>query len=103
MMRELPGSLTDRKKPLLAVIRPTCNVQTMQIVGPSWPSAGTYGIEARLPPNAPDQRMRLMLHRLLAERIQLIVHHEERRLTGYVLVVGSQGIKMHRPEGRRLG
>jgi uncharacterized protein (TIGR03435 family) len=103
MMQELRGKIEYRRMPLFAVIRRAYSVQSQQIVGPSWLSAETYDIEAEFPPETPDERFRLMLQNLLAERFHLKVHHDKKELPAYELVLAKDGLKMHRSESGRLG
>jgi uncharacterized protein (TIGR03435 family) len=102
-MRESTGAIDYTGVPLLNVIRRAYNVEPMQIVGPAWIATDTYDIHAKLPPATPLPQMQLMLQGLLAERFQLIVHREKKEFTGYTLVIGKQGSKMHPSENGRLG
>jgi uncharacterized protein (TIGR03435 family) len=102
-MRESTGSIDYIKVPLLNVIRRAYNIEPMQIVGPAWINTETYDIVAKLPPDTTVAQMQVMLRGLLAERFKLAVRREKKELTGYGLVLGKQGSKMHPSENGRLG
>lgn len=102
-MQERPGNLFYRKINLLAVIRRAYGVDPQQIVGPAWLTTERYDIEAKLPPDTPVARLRLMLQGLLAERFRMQVHHVKKELPAYNLVPAKDGPKMHRSEGGDLG
>jgi uncharacterized protein (TIGR03435 family) len=103
MMQERPGNIHYRRINLLAVIRRAYNVESQQIVAPAWLSTETYDIEAKLSPDTPLPRLRLMLQTLLAERFHLKVHYDKKELPAYNLVLAKGGLKMHRSEGGGLG
>ena len=66
-----------------------------QIAGaPDWASVDRFDIQAKLPGNAPGvpiSQIRLALQALLADRFQLKVHHEDRVLPVYDLIVIKRG------------
>jgi uncharacterized protein (TIGR03435 family) len=103
MMQELPGHIQYTRIILPAVIRRAYEVELQQIIGPAWLATETYDIEARMPPDTPTARLRLMLQNLLAERFQLKVHRDKKELLAYNLVPAKEGFKMHRSESGQLG
>jgi uncharacterized protein (TIGR03435 family) len=66
-----------------------------QIAGPDWTKGGTvrFDIVAQTPPDTPQEQALLMLQSLLAERLKLAVHHEQRPLSFVALTVGRNGVK----------
>jgi len=79
------------------------------IGGPDWIGSARFDISAKedpdssamlqkLPPNQMKDAMRLMLQALLADRFKLAVHHENRILPVYTLVLAKGGMKMAVPE-----
>jgi uncharacterized protein (TIGR03435 family) len=60
-------------------------------------NAATYDIEATLPPNTTKEDFRLMLQRLLVDRLGLVVHHESREQTVFDLVIAKGGPRLHDP------
>jgi uncharacterized protein (TIGR03435 family) len=62
-----------------------------QISGPGWirdfSGPDLYEIAATMSPDTTKEQFQLMLQNLLAERFHLVVHHETRMFSGYVLSV----------------
>ena len=65
-----------------------------QLLGPEWMDRETYDIIAKMPANTSDDQVLLMLQSLLTERFKLRVHHEQRILSGYALLVDKGGPKL---------
>ena len=78
-------------------------VSDSQIAGPDWIKSGEvrYDIIAQAPVGATQDQMRLMVQSLLAARLKLGLHHEQRPLPYLALTVGKTGIKFGeaKPEG----
>jgi uncharacterized protein (TIGR03435 family) len=89
-----PGRLTLRSRNLSQLLQQAFNVQTTQIVGPSWLSDYFYDISATAPATATEEDMRLMLQNLLKMRFNLREHRETREVPIYVLTVGKNGHKL---------
>ena len=66
-----------------------------QIAGPDWAKGGTvrFDIIAQTPPDTSQEQALLMLQSLLAERLKLAVHHEQRPLSFVALTAGRNGVK----------
>ncbi|HET9387281.1 MAG TPA: TIGR03435 family protein [Gemmatimonadales bacterium] len=63
--------------------------------GPSWVSSERFDVVAKAPDGTPEDRLRLMLQTLLADRFKLIAHLETREGDVYGLVRGGRpGPKM---------
>jgi uncharacterized protein (TIGR03435 family) len=62
--------------------------------GPSWLGTDRYDIAAKAEGNPGDDRMKLMVRTLLAERFQLQLHHESRELSVYVVSLGKTAPKL---------
>jgi uncharacterized protein (TIGR03435 family) len=71
------------------------NVQEKQIINePAWFDTETFDIEAQAETGEPTvQEWHIMMQRLLAERLGLTLHHENRVLPAYVLEVAKSGPK----------
>jgi len=69
---------------------------------PDWIESEQYDIVARVPANTPFSERRLMLRRLLAERLQLQAHLEERELPAYVLLVRKNLPTLRKAKTRTL-
>jgi uncharacterized protein (TIGR03435 family) len=62
--------------------------------GPSWINDLRFDIVAKAEyPPADDSELLTMLQPLLADRFQLVVHHETRTLPGYALIAARNGIR----------
>lgn len=71
-------------------------VSDEQISGPQWmwSRADLYNIEAVVPPDAPRELVMQMMQTLLAERIGLTVHHQDKDMKYLALVPGKDKPKM---------
>jgi uncharacterized protein (TIGR03435 family) len=71
-----------------------------QLAGPEWitSKAVRFDIEALAPVDTPRDRLALMLQALLADRLRLVAHHEQRELRYLSLTVGKDGPKMRAAE-----
>lgn len=67
-----------------------------QLAGPDWITSKTvrFDIEALAPVDTPRDRLALMLQALLADRLRLVLHREQRELRYLELVTGKNGPKM---------
>jgi len=67
--------------------------------GPNWVDSDSYDINAGIPEEFAQQRREKvpqMIQSLLADRFQLVIHREPRRISGYELVVAKKGSRMER-------
>jgi uncharacterized protein (TIGR03435 family) len=65
-----------------------------QVSGPGWIDSQKYAVEAKVAPKTTKAQFQQMLQNLLAERFQLVVHHETTLLSVYELVVANNGSKL---------
>ena len=67
-----------------------------QIVGPDWIHSTEYrfNVFAKAPANTPPAEIRLMLQNLLAERLRIAMHREQRELAYLALMVSKNGLKL---------
>ena len=93
------GRLTMHNVSLLDVVSWAFDMQSWDIVVPSWaePRAGqpVYDIDAEADGAVPQAQAKLMLQRLLAERFQFAAHHEMRDGVHRVLRVAKGGPKLN--------
>jgi uncharacterized protein (TIGR03435 family) len=70
-------------------------VSDAQLSGPDWISSSDirFDIDGRAHADTPRDQLLLMLRTLLAERLKLVVHHEERERSFLALVIGKGGPK----------
>ena len=71
------------------------DVQSFQISGPSWLGDTRFDMQAKAADPANIGTLRLMLRTLLAERFGMELHHEQKNLAVYFLVVAPNGPKFH--------
>ncbi len=67
-----------------------------QLSGPDWINSGTlrYDIVAEAPPDTPRERLLQMLQTLLADRMKLVLHHEQHELRYLALLPAKAAHKM---------
>jgi uncharacterized protein (TIGR03435 family) len=66
--------------------------------GPSWIESERYDIVAKAEGNATDAQQKLMVQTLLAERFQLKLHREKKKLSVFVISVGKNAPKLFPPQ-----
>ena len=72
-------------------------VSDAQLAGPDWMNGQgvpRFDIVGQAPADTPREQLLLMLQTLLADRLKLAVHHEQRNLSHLALVTGKSGPKM---------
>jgi uncharacterized protein (TIGR03435 family) len=91
---EISGtSLILRNEPLLFLIEWAFDLPNIQIEGPSWLMEPRLDISAKASSISNETQMRLMLRKLLADRIGLKTHTESRNLPVYALTLAKGGPK----------
>ena len=72
-------------------------VSDAQIAGPEWIKSKQvrFDIVAQAPPDTPRDQFPLMLQPLLAERLKLTFHYEQKELPFLALVPAKNGPKVH--------
>jgi uncharacterized protein (TIGR03435 family) len=92
------GRVTIRKQGLMGIVSWAYGMNEDNIVVPDWavpsPDMPRYDIEAKAADPVPEEQMKLMLQRLLAERFQFAAHHEMREGVHQVLRVAKGGPKL---------
>jgi uncharacterized protein (TIGR03435 family) len=92
-----PGRVTFPRETLAGLIMRAYGASSDQIKGPDWLTDMTghaYEVTATLPPDTTEERFRLMLQNLLAERFHLGLHHETEKRPDYELIVARGGAKI---------
>jgi uncharacterized protein (TIGR03435 family) len=77
-----------------ALIEKAYQLESFQLSGPDWMNGTRFDIQAKPSAGATQDQILLMLQNLLAGRFQLAVHHEQRELNVYALVVAKDGPKI---------
>ncbi len=69
-----------------------------QLSGPDWIKSKEvrFDIVAQAPADTPRDQLLLMLQPLLADRLKLALHHQQKELAYLGLVVGKNGLKDYR-------
>ncbi len=70
-------------------------VQDSQISGPDWLQNEHYDITAKADEPVADEKMKLMMRALLADRFALSFHRQNKELRSYVMTVAKGGAKLH--------
>ena len=94
----LHGKVTLTNATLSDCIKFAYNLSSdAQLSGPDWIRTGPerFDVVAQAPPDTPRDRLFLMLQKLLADRLNLRMHREERQLSFVALVVAKGGVKLH--------
>ncbi len=91
-----PGRMRWGLTTLQQLIMKAWDVEEYRIISrtPLIARGPSYAIEVTMPPETTKAEFRLMLQNLLIERFQLRLHHENRMLPGYELVVAPGDPKL---------
>jgi uncharacterized protein (TIGR03435 family) len=98
--RSNDGRLSMNNMSVRNIIQAAYGIQDRQFTGPAWLENDRYSIEAKAETNVPEKQLMVMLQALLAERFKLVLHHEQKMVAGYALVVAKSGLKIHPSEGQ---
>jgi uncharacterized protein (TIGR03435 family) len=91
------GTVTLRNTTLSECIQFAYRISAdAQIAGPDWIKSRDlrFDIVGKAPADTPQDTLRVMTQNLLADRLKLAVHHEERQLPFLALVVAKNGPKL---------
>jgi len=101
-----PNGLTAKNDTLVDLIKLAYGVQENQISGgPDWIGTARFNLEVKLddslmaelkklPPGQHKLQHDLFLHNILADHFKLALHHENRLLPGYAMVIAQNGPKV---------
>jgi uncharacterized protein (TIGR03435 family) len=95
------GTLTFGNVSLSDLLKYAFNITSdAQLAGPEWitSKAVRFDIEAKTAPDTPREQLALMLQTLLADRVKLAVHHEQREMRYLTLTPRKDGPKMAKAE-----
>jgi uncharacterized protein (TIGR03435 family) len=67
--------------------------------GPKWIDGDRFDVNANTEGAAEGPQLRAMLQTLLADRFQLVIHHEQKIAPAYALVLAKSGLKIKPVEG----
>ncbi len=90
-----PGYLRMRDVTVATCIKWAYTVQDSQISGPEWLQSEHFDIVAKADEPVGNERMKLMMRTLLADRFGLAFHRQGKTLRSYVMTVAKRGDKLH--------
>ncbi len=88
------GRVVGYHTPLRVYLQMAYELPEYRLSAPEWMDRETYDISAKMPASTSDDHVLLMLQSLLTERFKLKVHHEQRSMSGYALLVDKGGPKL---------
>jgi uncharacterized protein (TIGR03435 family) len=94
-----PARLTMANVNLNTAIRWAYKLGVYEVSGPDWTLSERFDITAKAASAVAEDQLRLMLQSLLKERFKLEFHRQVKDISGYALVVGKNGTKLHPVEG----
>jgi uncharacterized protein (TIGR03435 family) len=74
-----------------------------RVAGPEWIDNNHYDMNAKAERSSTLEELHIMLQSLLTERFKLQLHHENKELPVYALVVDKGGIKIQPHNGKSAG
>jgi uncharacterized protein (TIGR03435 family) len=89
-----PGRYTCAKASVFMMAIQAYGLKPYQLRPPYSADDAKFNVEAKVPPGATSEQVKVMLRNLLAERFKLAFHHEKTETQGYALVVAKSGLKM---------
>ncbi len=92
------GKLTFANASLSDLLKFAYNITSdSQLSGPDWIKSKDvrFDVVALAPADTPREQLALMLQALLAERLKLVVHHEQKTLPYLAMIMGKNGPKFH--------
>ena len=89
-----PGRYSCAKASVSMMALQAYGLKNYQLRPPYSPDAGQFNVEAKVPPGATAEQVKMMLRSLLAARFKLAFHYEKGETQGYALVVAKSGLKM---------
>ncbi len=93
-----PGRMSFQNSTLQGLLWEAYRVWPYQIVWPREWKREQYDLTATFAPGSSKAQVREMLQELLAERLNLRMHHESRELPVYALTIAKSGLRMHKVE-----
>ncbi len=93
-----PGRIRYVRVPMIYLLQTAYGVAADQVSGPGWikdlSGPNLYDISATMSPGTTKEQFQLMMQNLLENRFRVMVHHETRNFSGYVLSVAKGGAKL---------
>jgi uncharacterized protein (TIGR03435 family) len=89
-----PGQITYTNAPLKRLLEDAYTLPDHQVLGPAWLDSRRFDLIAKVPPGTTKEQARIMLQNILGERFGMALHHEQRMLPVYALVIAKSGSKL---------
>ena len=89
-----PGRFTCENCDLAMLVTQAYDIKNYQLTSPGWMSSTRFDVAVKIPDGTTKEQFRAMLRNLLAERFKLAVHHDQKEMPVYELVVGKGGPKL---------
>src|ERR1041385_1476864 len=89
-----PDGVTIRNSNLRSIVCWAHKVFEFQVKGPDWLGSERYDINAKASAAADDEKLRLMMQTLLAERFKMATHSETKEMQAYLLQIAKGGLKV---------
>jgi uncharacterized protein (TIGR03435 family) len=93
-----PGRIHYPLETLKGLLRNAYGSSYFEIVAPGWADTDTVSVDATMPPDTTRKQFREMLQNLLIDRFALKTHVETKEITGYVMTVARNGLKLKQSE-----
>jgi uncharacterized protein (TIGR03435 family) len=91
-----PGRLTAKNQSLKDLVRFAYGLHDYQLSGGlGWTDTERYEVIATFPGETTNAQRAKLLQAMLADRFGLTVHRESKEVSGYALVVGKNGHRLH--------
>jgi uncharacterized protein (TIGR03435 family) len=94
-----PGQVTWTYATLKNLLTTAYNLKNYQVIGPAWLDTELYDINAKVPPDATKEQVRVMWQNLIAERFGVRLRHEPKEFQVQELVVAKGGPKLREVAG----
>ena len=101
IVQTAPGSFTVRNASILRLICWAYDTPQFQVTGPDWLRDVRFDVVAKSSSGGDDDRLRLMLRKLLADRFGLKAHADQQEMQVYAVTLAKGGFKM--PESTEDG
>jgi uncharacterized protein (TIGR03435 family) len=89
-----PGHWKGENLTLSDLVMNAYNLKRYQLVALPWMGDTRFDIQAKVPPGATRDDLRLMLQSMLEERFKLEIHREKKEMAGFELMAAKNGPKL---------
>ena len=93
-----PELFSCENEDLFSLIAAAFNIPEYRLSGPEWTRDARFNISATIPAGTTKEQFQRMQQSLLIERFRITLHHENKEMQGYDLVVAKSGPKFKETE-----